>query len=314
MSSLKDSIAFLESDLKAVPPRINVYHDLPFAILRYDPADEWNLRREIKLLVTRLEAAGKDIHIIPMSELLWSALDLVHEKDDDEGLEAVISLEKHRGYVEAQQQVTTYLSSRVCVPLWDLLAGRLTSIDPENSVVFLTRVAVMSPGIFHMSMLLDKMHGKTKAATILFYPGSIEGQSSASDDCVRMLAENGPDFGATRDTVRKLREWLNPQAISLLGQARLATGEVWQRLAAHSPSPELADTIENLKSLLSTEQFIESWTDITNRTRAVLDAYRHAYSDLFDRRRTTYEAAIGNIKNRPEWEPLAATNANLATS
>jgi hypothetical protein len=175
MSSLKDSIAFLESELKAVPPRINVYHDLPFAIMRYDPTDEWELRREIKLLATRLEAVGKEVQIIPMSELLWSALEKVHQKDDDEGLEAIIGLEKERGYVEAQQQVTTYLSSKVWIPLWDLLAERLASIGPENSVVFLTRVAAMSPGIFHMSMLLDKMQGKTKVATVLFYPGSIEG-------------------------------------------------------------------------------------------------------------------------------------------
>jgi hypothetical protein len=175
ISSLRDSIAPLESDLKAVPPRINVYHDLPFAIMRYDPTDEWELRREIKLLATRLEAVGKEVHIIPMSELLWSALDKVHQKDDDEGLEAVIALEKERGYIEAQQQVTTYLSSKVWVPLWNLLAERLASISPENSVVFLTRVAAMSPGIFHMSMLLDKMHGKSNVATILFYPGSIEG-------------------------------------------------------------------------------------------------------------------------------------------
>jgi hypothetical protein len=175
MSSLRDSLAPLESDLKAVPPRINVYHDLPFAIMRYNPTDEWELRREIKLLETRLEGVGKEVHIIPMSELLWEALEKVHEKDDDEGLEAVIALEKERGYVEAQQQVTTYLSSKVWMPLWELLAERLTSINPKNSVVFLTRVAAMSPGIFHMSMLLDKMHGKTKVATILFYPGSIEG-------------------------------------------------------------------------------------------------------------------------------------------
>jgi hypothetical protein len=48
--------------------------------------------------------------------------------------------------------------------------------SPGDSVAFLTRVAAMSPGIFHMSMLLDKMHGKTKVPTILlFYPGSIEG-------------------------------------------------------------------------------------------------------------------------------------------
>jgi hypothetical protein len=175
MSSLRDSIAPLESDLKAVPPRISVYHDLPFAIMRYDPTDEWELRREVKLLVTRLEAVGKEVHIIPMSELLWSALEKVKQKDNDEGLKALIELEKERGYVEAQQQLTTYLSSKVWIPLWDLLAERLASISPTNSVVFLTRAAAMSPGIFHMSMLLDKMHGKTKVATILFYPGSIEG-------------------------------------------------------------------------------------------------------------------------------------------
>lgn len=175
MSSLKDSIAPLESDLKADPPRISVYHDLQFAIMRYNPTDEWELRREIKLLATRLESVGKTVHMIPMSELLWEALEKVSQKDDDEGFEAVVALEKDRGYVEAQQQVTTYLSSKVWVPLWDLLADRLAPINPDNSVVFLTRVAAMSPGIFHMSMLLDKMHGRTKVPTILFYPGSIEG-------------------------------------------------------------------------------------------------------------------------------------------
>ena len=33
----------------------------------------------------------------------------------------------------------------------------------------------MAPGIYHMSKLLDQMHGKTRVTTILFYPGSIEG-------------------------------------------------------------------------------------------------------------------------------------------
>src|SRR3954449_11321081 len=101
MSSLKERIDLLEDDMTAVPPRISVYHDLPFAIFRYDPAEEWELRREIKLLATRLEGVGKAVYIIPMSELLWAALDQVHQKDDDEGLEAVITLEKERGYAEA---------------------------------------------------------------------------------------------------------------------------------------------------------------------------------------------------------------------
>ena len=100
MSSLQERIELLEADLKAVPPRINVYHDLPFAILRYDPTEEWELRREVKLLATRLSQIGKDVHIIPMSDFLWKAI------EETEGLEEIVTLEKQRGYLAAQEQVT----------------------------------------------------------------------------------------------------------------------------------------------------------------------------------------------------------------
>ena len=169
MSSLQERIELLEADLKAVPSRINVYHDLPFAILRYDPTEEWELRREVKLLATRLSQIGKDVHIIPMSDFLWKAI------EETEGLEEIVTLEKQRGYLAAQEQVTTYLSDRDWRPLADLLAERLADLDPGKSIAFLTRVAAMSPGIYHMSKLLDQMQGKTRVTTILFYPGSIEG-------------------------------------------------------------------------------------------------------------------------------------------
>jgi Domain of unknown function (DUF1788) len=169
MSSLKERIELLESDLKAVPPRISVYHDLPFAILRYDPGDEWELRREVKLLATRLEATGKQVHIIPMSEFLWRSI------EEAEGLDAIVELEKERGYLAAQEQVTTYLSDSDYRPLAKLLAERLSECDPSKTIAFLTRVAAMAPGIYHVSKLLDLMHGKSRVTTILFYPGSIEG-------------------------------------------------------------------------------------------------------------------------------------------
>ena len=169
MPSLKERIELLEDDMRAVPPRISVYHDLPFAIFRYDPAEEWSLRREAKLLVTRLEATGKEVHVISISEFLWRAI------DETEGLDAVVELERQRGYPAAQDQVTTYLSDRDWRPLAGLLAERLSGLDPAKSVVFLTRVAAMAPGVYHMSKLLDQMHGKTRVTTILFYPGSIEG-------------------------------------------------------------------------------------------------------------------------------------------
>jgi Domain of unknown function (DUF1788) len=169
MSSLRQRIELLEADLKAVPPRISVYHDLPFAILRYEPTEEWELRREARLLATRLEAFGKEVHSIPMSALLWLAI------EETEGLEAVVGLERERGYLAAQEQVTTYLSDRDWQPLADLVAERLAPYDPSKSIVFLTRVAAMAPGLYHMSKLLDQLQGKTQVTTILFYPGSIEG-------------------------------------------------------------------------------------------------------------------------------------------
>jgi hypothetical protein len=169
MSSLKERIELLESDLVAVPPRISVYHDLPFAIFRYDPDHEWELRREVKRLATRLEAAGKDVAIVSMSELLWGAI------DETEGLAAVVELERQRGYTAAQDQVATYLSDRDWRPLADLLAEQLAGLDPGRSIALLTRVAALAPGIYHVSKLLDQMHGKTRVITVLFYPGSIQG-------------------------------------------------------------------------------------------------------------------------------------------
>ncbi len=137
-------------------------------------------------------------------------------------------------------------------------------------------------------------------------------QSSASDDCVRILTENGKDFGGTREKVRRLRELLNAEAISVLREARQATDQVWQRLAAHNPSPELETTVEKLRNNLASESFINSWDEIAGSTKTVLEAYRIAYCELFDRRKKSYESAIGEIKNRPEWGPLEANNSSMA--
>ncbi len=139
-------------------------------------------------------------------------------------------------------------------------------------------------------------------------------QSSVSDDCVRTLTENGKDFGEIRDKVRKLREALNADAIRVLRQARQASDQVWQRLSAHASSPELQTIVEQLKTLLASEQFIDSWTDIAAKTQKILYTYQIAYSELFDRRKKAYESAIDDIQNRTEWAALVANNPGMATS
>lgn len=169
MLSLKERIDLLEKDLKATPPRVSVYGDLPFAILRYDPAEEWDVRREARLLATRLGASGREVKFISLADLLWQAI------DETEGLEAVVQLERQRGFEAAQEQITTYLSDADWRALPDLLAERLKTLDPQRHVVCLTRAAAMAPAIYHMSKLLDEMQGRTRVITILFYPGTLDG-------------------------------------------------------------------------------------------------------------------------------------------
>jgi hypothetical protein len=139
-------------------------------------------------------------------------------------------------------------------------------------------------------------------------------QSSTSDDCVRILTETGAIFGDTREKVRRFRELLTQTALGTLRQARTATEQVWQRLSAHSPSSGVIECVNDLRKLLASDQFIESFDAIATKTKTVLDAYKHAYLALFDRRAETYEKAVEEIRNRPEWGQLAQTNSDLANS
>src|SRR4030067_1631040 len=135
MSSLKHRIELLETDLRANPPRISVYHDLPFAILRYDPEEEWELRRQVRLLAIRLTKSGRHVHSISMAEFLWQAI------EDCEGISEVVVLERSRGYLAAQEQITTYLSDRDWSPLAGLLSTRLHELKAQTNMVYSTRGA-----------------------------------------------------------------------------------------------------------------------------------------------------------------------------
>jgi hypothetical protein len=171
VSSLKDHIEQLENDLKATPMRISVFRDLPFAILRYDPQDEWKLRHEVRLLEPRLAEAGRKVVTISLADLLWEAL------KECEGVDTIVRMERRSGFLAAQSQITKYLSDPVWAPLPNLLVGRLAALDPRHHIVFLTRAAAMAPHIYFMSMLLDQMKSRTEVSTILFYPGTREGDS-----------------------------------------------------------------------------------------------------------------------------------------
>jgi hypothetical protein len=172
MSSLKERIEWLERELPPNSPRFKIHDDLPFAILRYDPKEEWDLRREVRLLATRLEGKGRRVTTLSLADLLWQAI------DENEGIEAVMELERDRGFDSAQAQVNTYLSDHDFTPLPRLVAERLNSLDPDQDIAFLVRAASLAPAVYHISKLLDELQGRARVPTVLFYPGELVGTNS----------------------------------------------------------------------------------------------------------------------------------------
>lgn len=167
MSSLKDHVRNLETDLCSNPPRHYIYNDLPFAVFCYPPQQEWEMRHEMQLLKTRLEKDKQwRVTFISLAELLWQSV------DETEGMEAITSLEKNRGFLTAQSQIYEYLSDPDWRPLPDLLAERLNQLDPKKDLVFLWRSGALAPEMYRVSTLLDKMKGRTFVSCVLFMPAT----------------------------------------------------------------------------------------------------------------------------------------------
>jgi len=66
----------LEPVLRQSDPRqqISAYHDMPYAIFRYSPEDEFAVRQQVSLLRTRMEQLGKRVTMISLAQCLAEAL------------------------------------------------------------------------------------------------------------------------------------------------------------------------------------------------------------------------------------------------
>ena len=77
MSDLEHRIKHgLEPVLELADPRerISAYHDMPYALFRYEPDEEFDLRKQVRLLETRLTQKGKHIKRISLAECLNEAM------------------------------------------------------------------------------------------------------------------------------------------------------------------------------------------------------------------------------------------------
>jgi hypothetical protein len=147
--------------------RLSAYHDMPYALFHYDPEDEFELRKEVTMLETRLSQNGKRIKRISLAECLDEAM------RSQRPLEDWFNAEREQGVETIVETVHSVLSEYS--PLVDLVAARLPDDpDPLRDVVFILRTGALFP-VYRTFSLLEQLTGRVHVPTILFYPGDLDG-------------------------------------------------------------------------------------------------------------------------------------------
>ena len=159
----------LEPVLELADPRkrISAYHDMPYALFRYDPEEEFELRTQVTLLETRLTQKGKRIQRISLSQCLDEAM------RSQRPLEEWFTAECEQGAETIVETVHSVLSEYA--PLVDLVAARMPKDpDPLQDVVFILRAGALFP-VYRTFSLLEQLKGRVDVPTVLFYPGDLDG-------------------------------------------------------------------------------------------------------------------------------------------
>jgi hypothetical protein len=159
----------LEPVLALVDPRdkLSAYHDMPYAIFHYNPEEEFDLRRQVTLLETRLTQRGKRVKRISLAECLDEAM------RSQRPLKDWFSAEHDQGTDTIVETVHSVLSEYA--PLVDLVAARMPDDpNPLLHVVFIVRTGALFP-VYRTFSLLEQLKGRVIVPTVLFYPGDLDG-------------------------------------------------------------------------------------------------------------------------------------------
>jgi hypothetical protein len=148
-------------------PRISTYHDMPYALFRYDPDDEFELRRQVTLLETRLTQKGKRVKRISLAECLDEAM------RSQRPLDEWFAAEREQGVEAVVETVHAVLSEYS--PLVELVAARMPEDpDPTRDLVFIVRTGALFP-VYRTFSLLEQLKGRVHVPALLFYPGVLDG-------------------------------------------------------------------------------------------------------------------------------------------
>jgi hypothetical protein len=142
---------------------------MPYALFRYDPEEEFALRRQVTLLETRLTQKGKRIRRISLAECLDQAM------RSQRPLPEWFQVEREQGVATVVETVHSVLSDYE--PLCELVAARMPpEPDPGRDLVFILRTGALFP-VYRTFSLLEQLKGRVHTPTVLFYPGDLDGAS-----------------------------------------------------------------------------------------------------------------------------------------
>ncbi len=176
-------------------PRISTMRNYRYAIVPYDPVDEFKLREHVQRTVGQLSAAGWVVLTLSLHKLL---LRRIHALGADV-VERLIAAERGAAAVSPERGIN-YLRGKLSREL-DGVDGIAADVSreitafadahpdkAERTVVFIGRAGALYP-FFRVSALLKHLDGRTRnVPVVLLYPGDRKGDAGLS-----FMGELAPD-------------------------------------------------------------------------------------------------------------------------
>jgi hypothetical protein len=168
-------------------PRISTMRNYRFAIVQYDPSDEFEMRAKAQGLVAELTANGWVVLTIDLQKLLIDRI----KAQGEEWVDRVIQMEERMGRIQLDRGLN-YLTDKL-LPLVEgpkglaadcrRLIKAFTEKNPDQAdrtLVLIGRAGGLYP-FFRSSALLRHLDGQTgNVPVVLLYPGSRQGSTSLS--------------------------------------------------------------------------------------------------------------------------------------
>ncbi len=187
-TSLEESFTALRQDLiQEDGPRISTMRNYRFAILHYDPSEEFKLRAEVQRLTSDLMASGWMVHSLNLQKILFERI----RAQGSDWVPRVIEMERRMAEIEPERGLN-YLKSKI-TPLIEGQDGiaadcsrRICEYADRNpdrtdrTLALIGRAGALYP-FFRSSALLRHLDGRTRnVPVVLLYPGTRRGATGLS--------------------------------------------------------------------------------------------------------------------------------------